>query len=44
MAFVDGNIGWLAQRSSRVMQPFGHIAQLYKFLKVINRCIAATTF
>ena len=42
VALVHRDVGRLAYRPPRVMQPFGHIAQLHEFLEVRHRSITAS--
>ena len=40
MALVHRNIGRLADRAARMVQPFRHIAQLHEILEIVQRRIA----
>ena len=43
MALVHRNVSRLTDRTARMVQPFGHIAQLHEIAEILNRGIAATT-
>ena len=44
MTFIDRDVCGLANRAARVVDPLRHIGELYEFLEVLDRRIAATAF